>query len=589
VNILIPVVLAAVALALAVRVYPPVIARIFAEDDRNPPPSRTHADGVDFVESRPHVVFGHHFATIAGAGPIVGPTLALALGWQPVWLWVILGGIFFGAVHDMTVMFTSLREGGRSIGDIARKVLGPVGYLLNLLVLIFVLSIINAIFLNLSVTALTSMYPVSAMGLAEGQTLLGTIDDGGVTKARIGGIATTSVFIITVFAPILGWLIRRDRISTGAAYVLAAAVCVASVMLGFVVPVSLSGDAWRWLMTGYVMLACSLPVWFLLQPRDFTNVQILYGGILLLLVSVVVAGLGGTTVQAPAVDIAAGEAALRGPVWPLLFITVACGAISGFHSLVASGTTVKQIPRESDCRRIGYGAMAVESFLAVLVLVAVASMLPHAEYLSIVYPSGAPSNPILGFALGAGRLINTAFPFISVAVAVVLGILMVEGFVVTTLDSAVRLCRYLLDEFWVFAFSGAPPAALRHPVVNTGIAVALMVGFALSSTIRQMWPVFGAGNQLLGALALVTVSVWLAQRARQHLFALAPAAFMIVTTIAALVLQARANFAPGGNFALGLSAAALLALAVAVVAVAVSRLTRAVTAAVPEPMTPQSS
>jgi carbon starvation protein len=576
VNILIPVIAAGLALALAVRFYPPVIARIFAEDDRQPPPSAVKADGVDYVPSRSHVVFGHHFATIAGAGPIVGPTLALALGWQPVWLWVILGGIFFGAVHDMSVMFTSLREGGRSIGDVARKVLGPAGYLLNLLVLIFVLSIINAIFLNLSVTALTSMYPVSAMGLADGQTLLGTVVDGGVVKARIGGIATTSVFVITLFAPLLGWLIRHDRLSTLAAYVVAAVVCVASVVVGFAYPVSLSGEAWRWLMTGYVFLACALPVWFLLQPRDFTNVQILYGGILLLL--------GGATVQAPALDIAAGEAALRGPVWPLLFITVACGAISGFHSLVASGTTVKQIPRESDCRRIGYGAMAVESFLAVLVLVAVASMLPHAEYLSIVYPPDAPSNPILGFALGAGRLIHTAFPFVSVAVAVVLGILMVEGFVVTTLDSAVRLCRYLLDEFWQFAFAGAAPAALRHPMVNTGLAVALMVSFALSSTIRQMWPVFGAGNQLLGALALVTVSVWLAQRARRHAFALVPAAFMIATTIAALVLQARHNFAPGGNLALGLSATALLVLSVAVVGVAVSRLARAFSAPEPMPM-----
>ena len=339
-NILIPVVAAGLALALAVRFYPPVIARIFAEDDRHLPPSRTKADGIDYVASRPHVVFGHHFATIAGAGPIVGPTLALALGWQPVWLWVILGGIFFGAMHDMSVMFTSLREGGRSIGDVARKVLGPTGYLLNLVVLIFVLSIINAIFLNLSVTALTSMYPVTAMGLPAGQTLLGTVVDNGVVKARIGGIATTSVFVITLFAPLLGWLIRHDRLSTAGAYVVAAVVCAGSVVLGFAFPVTMSGEAWRWLMTGYVFLACSLPVWFLLQPRDFTNVQILYGGMLLLLVSVIVAGIGGAAVQAPAFDIAAGEAALRGPVWPLLFITVACGAISGFHSLVASGTTV---------------------------------------------------------------------------------------------------------------------------------------------------------------------------------------------------------------------------------------------------------
>jgi carbon starvation protein len=304
---------------------------------------------------------------------------------------------------------------------------------------------------------------------------------------------------------------------------------------------------------------------------------------LMLLLATLVAGASGASIQAPAVDIAAGEAALRGPVWPLLFITVACGAISGFHSLVASGTTVKQVPRESDCRRIGYGAMVTESFLAVLVLVAVASMLPHGEYLAVVYPDGAPSNPILGFALGAGRLVHLAFPFVPIAVAVVLGILMIEGFVVTTLDSAVRLCRYLIEEFWQFAFAGQAPALLHRPLVNTGIAVALMVGFALSGTIRQMWPVFGAGNQLLGALALVTVSVWLAQRARRNLFALLPAAFMIATTIAALFLQARANLVEGGSLALGVSATILLFLSACVVAIGISRLARAMQSPTAEP------
>ena len=583
-NILVPVIVAALLFVVAMRIYPPALARIFMEDDGRVPPSERLADGRDFVKSRTHVVFGHHFATIAGAGPIVGPTLALAFGWQPVWLWVVIGGIFFGAAHDMSVLFTSLREGGRSIGDVARRVLGPTGYLLNLLVLIFVLSIINAIFLNLSVVALTSTYPLEALGVPETQGLLGTVVEAGVEKARIGGIATTSVFVITVFAPLLGLLIRRERISTALAYLLAGTVCVASVVLGFLYPVTMSGDLWRWIMTGYVFVACSLPVWFLLQPRDFTNVQILYGGMLILLASVVVAGLSGTTLQAPGTAIAAGEAALRGPIWPLLFITVACGAISGFHSLVASGTTVKQLPRESDCRRVGYGAMIVESFLAVLVLMAVASMLPQQEYLAVVYPDAAPSNPILGFALGAGRLMHTAFPFIPVAVAVVLGILMVEGFVVTTLDSAVRLCRYLLEEFWQYVFDGAAPALLRQPVVNTGLAVALMVGFALSGTIRQMWPVFGAGNQLLGALALITVTVWLAQRARQHTFALVPAAFMIVTTIGALVLLARTHLGPGGNPTLGVAAAALLVLASGVVVVGVSRLARALQAGEPVPM-----
>jgi carbon starvation protein len=217
-----------------------------------------------------------------------------------------------------------------------------------------------------------------------------------------------------------------------------------------------------------------------------------------------------------------------------------------------------------------------------MVLMAVGSMLPRPEYLAVVYPADGPSNPLLGFALGAGRLMHGALPFIPVAIAVVLGILMVEGFVVTTLDSAVRLSRFLIEEFWNFAFDGRTPALLRVPWVNTGIAVALMLVFSVSGTVRQMWPVFGAGNQLMGALALVTVSVWLAQRARHSLFAIAPATFMIVTTLAALWILARTNLT-GVNPILGATAAVLFALAVGVVIVGVSRFTRAIQQQAAEP------
>jgi hypothetical protein len=394
VNILWPVLAALAAFLVAYRFYPAYIARAFREDDNNPTPADRFADGRDYVKSRVHVVFAHHFSTIAGAGPIVGPTLALAFGWQPVWLWVVLGGIFFGAVHDMSALFASLREGGKTVGEIARRTLGPTGYLLNLVVLIFVLTIINAIFLNLSITALTSVYPLTALQLPADQTLLGTVVEDGITKARIGGIATTSVFIITAFAPLLGWLIRNDRITTPVAYLISGIVCVASVALGFAFPITMDGETWRWVMTAYIFLACGLPVWLILHPRDFTNVQILYGGQLLLLISLIVGGLQGTTLQQPAADIAGGEAIMHGAIWPLLFITVACGAISGFHSLVASGTTVKALPRESDARRVGYGAMLVESLLAVMVLMAVASMLPRAEYLAVVYPMDARGPPL---------------------------------------------------------------------------------------------------------------------------------------------------------------------------------------------------
>jgi carbon starvation protein len=578
-NILLPVGIAAGAFLIALRLYPRWIARVFREDDRNLPPSVRFADGRDFVETRSHVVFGQHFAAIAGAGPIVGPTLALAYGWTPVWLWIVCGGIFFGAVHDMTALFTSVRESGRTVAEIARRTLGSAGYLLMLVVLIFVLTVINAIFLNLSVTALTSVYPLAALGLDPDQTLLNVSVADDVARAHIGGIATTSVFVITAFAPVLGWLIRRRNLPTRWAYALAFGVAVGSVLLGFRHPVTLDGDTWRLVMSGYVFVACAVPVWLILQPRDFTNVQILYGGVLLVGFSALVAGIfGGARLQAPALDLEAGHAAMRGGLWPILFITVACGAISGFHSLVASGTTVRQLGRESDCRRIGYGAMILESLLAVLVLVAVASMLPQAEYLSVVYPAVGPANPILGFALGTGRLVHEAVPLIPVAVAVVFGILMVEGFVVTTLDTAVRLCRYLLEEFWTFVFGDRTPALLHRPVVNTAIAVALMLFFALNATVRQMWPIFGAGNQLIGALTLITVTVWLVQRACARLFVLLPAAFMVVTTFAALIVLVRANFGPGGNTILGITAGSLFVLAVGVLVVGVSRFAQALQA-----------
>ena len=575
INLLFPVIVAAGFLLLAFRVYPRYIARVFGEDDRNVPPSERFADGRDYVKTRSHVVFAHHFATIAGAGPIVGPTLALAFGWQPVWLWIVIGGIFFGAVHDMSAMFVSLREQGQTIAAIARRTLGPVGYLLNLAILIFVLTIINAIFLNLSVTALTSTYPVTALGLDAGQTLLGTATVDGVVHARIGGIATTSVLLITLFAPLLGWLIRQGRVSTRSAYLWAFVVAMFSIVAGFLMPITLSGETWRLTMTGYVLLTCALPVWLVLQPRDFTNVQILYGGIALILLSVVIAGLAGMRMQAPAIDMATGRASMHGGIWPVLFITVACGAISGFHSLVASGTTSKQIPRESDARRVGYGAMVVESFLAILVIACVGSMLTQAEYLAIVYPPGTASNPILGFALGAGRMIHQALPVVPVPVAVVFGILMLEGFIVTTLDSAVRLCRYLLQELWTVVYADRAPAWLLRPSFNSVVAVALMFVFAVSGTVRQMWPIFGAGNQLIGALALITVTVWLVQRARDHLFAAVPAAFMIVTTASALYLQARTNLV-SGNAVLGYTAGALLLLSIGVVVVGVGRFASAV-------------
>ncbi|GAB4316580.1 MAG: carbon starvation protein A [Candidatus Sumerlaeia bacterium] len=576
-NVLIPMSVGLVLLFAASRTYPFFLCRRLGVNDANPTPSYRFQDGRDYVPSRTHVVFAHHFAVIAGAGPIVGPTLALIYGYGPVWLWIIIGSVLFGAVHDMTSMFISMREDGRSIADMSRRTLGPIGYFLFLGFLIMVLTLINAIFLNLSCKALTAIYPLELLKLPPDQTLLHRVDVNGVPYGRIGGIATTSVFVITAFAPVMGWLVHGLKWPTWRLYVTAAVVCVASVIVGFQFPILLSEDTWRWVMSGYVFLACWVPVWLILQPRDFVNVQILYGGLLLMFIGLVIYGLKGGTMQAGVASVAQGTLKL-GPIWPILLITVACGAISGFHSLAATGTTVKQISSEQDVRRVGYNAMILEGALALLVLVMLGSAMPAAEYRAIVYPDGKGGNPILGFAIAMGYLLHNTIG-IPIAIGSVMGILVIEGFVVTTLDTSLRLCRYMLEEFWAFVAPGR--MWLRNIGFNTALAVALMLFFALNSTIYSMWRIFGAGNQLIAALALTVTTVWLLQRGRSFWFALAPALVMTVTTFATLILFLIKNLVTSGTGPmvwadkergpLCFAALVLLALAVGVVGVSLRK------------------
>lgn len=591
-NILVVILIGAGLLLVAARTYPYWIGRLFGENDANPTPADQFADGRDYVKSPSQVVFAHHFASIAGAGPIVGPILALIFGWVPALIWIIFGGIFYGAVHDMTTMFMSMREGGKTIAEIARRALGLPGFLILIAFLILVLTLINAIFLNLSARALTSLASFEALGLDPADSVLRAVDYGGGTQAQVGGIATTSVIIITACAPILGYMIYR-RILTGlAAFAIAAAVCVVSVWIGFAMPVSMHAVAeyfygpadlattttraenlWRAMLAGYVLLGCWIPVWLIIQPRDFVNVQILYAGMILLLAGAIVAGFNGETVSTEsAVSIDVGRERLGG-VWPFLFITIACGAISGFHSLVATGTTVKQIPLERDCRRIGYNAMLLESFLAMLVVIAIASQLSHGQYMQVVWPETG-GNAVLAFALACGSMFgNLGVPR---DIGTVFGILIVEGFLVTTLDTAVRLCRYLFEELWNGLFRDRPPAALRSRMTNTVLAIGAMLLIAYSQYYNDIWPIFGSGNQLIGALALTTVVLWLLQRRRSVWFAAIPAAFMVVTTIAALWTKMWIDFDAGeadpGRYLLGACGGLLLVLAVAFILVAGMRI-----------------
>jgi len=278
------------------------------------------------------------------------------------------------------------------------------------------------------------------------------------------------------------------------------------------------------------------------------------------------AGFQGSVVSMPSFNLGEGVASL-GLIWPMMFITIACGAISGLHALVAGGTTGKQLPEEPDARKVGYNAMLLESVLAVCVLLALATAMSFADYKSIVWPTleGVKSNPILGFSLAAGNLFNRGLG-IPVALGTVFGILLVEGFVVTTLDAAVRLNRYLFEELWSILFAH-PPALLRHPWFNSLLSVGLMLLLAATNAFNVLWPIFGTANQLLAAISLLAVSAWLLLKGRRFAFVLAPAIFMLATTVMALGILMR-NYIRTGNMVLAAADALLIVLALGVVVLA---------------------
>lgn len=562
-NILELFLLAIVLFVLAYRFYARYLARKMGEKADRPTPAVDKNDGKDFVPTSVPVLFAHHYATIAGAGPIIGPTMGILYGVGPAWLWIVIGGIFFGAVHDFSALFASIREGGQSIAEIARKALGDFGFLLFIAFTGIMLILVTSAFLSLTAISLTSIWPIDKLGLEAGQTLLKVHLVDGRPMGVIGGIASTSVIIITACAPLLGLLIFKRRINTITSFALAIAVCVISVLVGFQWPVSMSSLTWMIIISIYVFIAAGLPVWTILQPRDFINVQILYFGLIVMTLSVIIAGSGGAgTIHMPTFNLAEGQTQM-GPVWPILFIIIACGAISGFHALVAGGTTAKQLARESQAKVVGYGAMILESALAVLVILAIASSLKYADYMTITWPVAGTGNPILAYALAVGNLAHRALG-IPVAFGAIIGILMVEGFVVTTLDSAVRLNRYIFEELWKRIFKNTPVLFSKF-WFNSTLAVILMFILAVSNGYKLIWPVFGASNQLLAALSLLAVSAWLRLRGRANWFTLVPAVIMLATTIAALIYYLVEKYIPAGNIALIITDFILLILAFGVV------------------------
>jgi carbon starvation protein len=549
---------------LAYRFYARYIAKVFDENDECPTPACSMKDDVDYVPTKPLVLFGHHFASIAGGGPIIGPTVAMIFGFIPVWLWAVFGTIFIGCVHDMTTLFTSIREKGKSVAEIARTTLGNTGFFLFISFTILMLLLVTSAFLGLTATALTSLLSLDILRLDPSQTVVKTIEVGGATKAVIGGIASTSVIIITGLAPIIGYLVYKKGINVYLASGIAIIVCFVSVAIGMEFPVTLNPNTWMIILCFYTLFAAGIPVWIILQPRDFTNSFLLYAGVAALFIAGIVAGFKGVSFSAPAFNLAAGTAKL-GPIWPFLFITVACGAISGFHCLVAGGTTSKQLSKESDAKRIAFGGMLLEGLLAIGVMVAVGCGIAFTDFSNIVFPTapGARSNPILAFAVGAGGLLDKGLG-ISPVYGTVFGILMVEGFVVTTLDTAVRLNRYLFEELWQVIFKNVPKI-MKTYIFNSLLAVVFMYLLAYNNAFLALWPAFGSSNQLLASLALIAVSIWLVNKGKNAIFTVIPAIFMMVTTLYSLVVLLIDKYLPKQNYTLAVFAVLLILLSIGVI------------------------
>ncbi len=538
---------------LAYKVYGGWMERRLDAMDERLTPAHTMRDGVDYEPAPDAVVFGHHFSSIAGAGPIVGPiTAALVFGWGPALVWIVLGVIFIGGVQDYTSMMASLRNKGQSLAQIGRTTMGPLTYRLFLLFILLVLLYVIMVFLDMTAATFA---PVT-LGRGEAET----------TVSRIGGVvATASVFYIFL-AAVFGRLLHRHKIPLRTATLLTLPLVFGGLWLGQLVPLSasvipafLGMDKYFWTagLLAYCLAASVLPVWALLQPRDYLSSFLLYACLIGGAIGLVVGSFGGeTAIVWPMWK--AWSTPTDGWLYPSLCVMIACGAVSGFHAVLASGTTSKQLNKESSAKRVGLGAMLVEAVLALLALATVMTlkeapgMAPPAVFAAglerFFRPLGVGEGWIMAFAM-----------------------LAVSTFVLTTLDTCTRLSRIILQEL-----TGIDATTVGHRALTTLIVLALPAyvvfrqipgaGGVPMPAWKAIWPAFGATNQLMGAMALLMVHGWLRSRGKKALFVFLPMVFMFATTLLALGQIVWRNFAQGGSPLLGGLSAMLFALALVVLA-----------------------
>lgn len=542
-------VLFALALTLAYHVYGGWVARQFQLDDRRQTPAHLVNDGVDFVPTRRFYLFGQHFSAIAAAGPIAGPILASqAFGWLPCLLWIGLGVVLIGAVHDFSSLTASVRHGATSIAEITGEHLGKgAGRAMMVFILIALVYVIVAFTDITAGTFVAGSEELRASGGASG------FNPG-------GAVAAASVMYLTL-SLILGVVQKYLDPPLWVVTVVFVPLAFASAWAGTLASniFILDHRAWGLLILLYCCVASVTPVWLLLQPRGYLGGFVLYAAL-----AVGVGGIffGGYEIQQPAFK-SFDIGGMTGALFPFLFVTIACGACSGFHGLVCSGTTSKQIDKERDIHAVGYGAMLAEGFVALIALVTVMIVAPE------VLRGKAPGTI---YGEGIGRFLTLFIGEANYPFAVTFGAMAFSTFVFDTIDVSTRLGRYIVQE--LFGWRNIAGA-----VTGTLLVIAPCVYFILltePNSYAKFWTLFGASNQLLAALTLLSITVWLYQARKRIAFTLLPMLFVLAVTVTALTKLALANIARSRGFDIellnGVASIALLLLAIYVVIAALWKL-----------------
>jgi len=522
------------AFGLGYLVYSRFIAsRIYVLDDSRTTPAHEFEDGVDYVPTNRFILWGHHFTSIAGAAPIVGPAIAVIWGWLPAFLWVVLGTVFFAGVHDLGALWASVRNKGRSVGALTGAVVGRRAQGVFMIVIFLLLLMVNAVF-AVVIARLFTGFPESVVP------------------------AWSAIAV----ALVLGQLIRRRKIGLVFLSIAGLVVLYGMIWVGQFVPVELPertlglsvNAQWILILFVYAGIASLLPVWMLLQPRDYINGLQLFVGLGLLFVAVIVAN---PDIVAPMIN--TGTPPGTPPIMPLLFVTIACGAISGFHGLVSSGTSSKQLNRESDARFVGYFGAVGEGALALGAIIAATAGFATAGEWDALYAAFGDGG-VAAFVQGGANIMAAGWG-LPLAVGTTLLAVMAVLFAATTMDTGVRLQRYIIQE-WGEVYSigiiarNGPATALA---VGTCLALAFGAGGLEGTGGLMIWPLFGTTNQLLAALTLMVISLMVLRAGRPVWFTLVPMVLILVVTVLALFVQLAQFYQAGSWFLLGLDLVVLIA------------------------------